>query len=74
MDEFKLLLIVLAFCFFVSFGIDTVVVNTTQASCSRFAQESGRECKFVKYHFMNADCLTKLDDGKWISAYNLRAN
>ena len=41
-------------------------------ACTKFAEQSNRETKFVDYSFWYWDCLTPTKDGKWISTYNLR--
>jgi len=64
--------------FIVVFILLTIMINNfgkdqVSKACYVFSQNSGFETKFVEYTFWHRDCLAKLDDGKWISAYNLNA-
>lgn len=43
-----------------------------KTSCEIFADQSGRETKFVDYNWGSWDCLTPQSDGKWISTSMLR--
>ena len=51
-----------------------VVKSSNSSSCYAFGRESGRIVKAVEYNIFYYDCLTLVDDNKWISAYNLRAD
>lgn len=54
------------------FGVNALSRAYMNSVCTVFEQESNRETKLVSYGYMNYDCLTPLDNGKWISAQNLR--
>ena len=71
------IIIVISFIIMVMFVM--IVSNIWQKgqiekACYVFSKESGRETKFVEYTFWTRDCLTPVEGGKWISAFNLRGN
>lgn len=43
-----------------------------QAACRVFGTESNYETKYVEYTYWSVDCLAQLEDGQWISAFNLK--
>jgi hypothetical protein len=53
-------------------GVNELNRGEMQATCSAFAQESGRQTKYAEYTYWSRDCLTKQEDGRWISTNNLR--
>lgn len=49
------------------------VAHLDRASCNAFADNSGRETRFVRYTYWTWDCLTPQADGRWIPVDALRA-
>lgn len=61
------------FAFFILFfGGNAIQKQQIRESCNSFNKTSGWETKYVEYTYISVDCLAKQDNGKWVSAYNLR--
>ena len=46
--------------------------SVDRTSCQRWSDATGREIKFVDYHYGSWDCLTKSGDWRWIAIGQLR--
>lgn len=47
--------------------------HNSRVSCRSYAQQTGRETRFVIRQTFDWDCLTRASDGRWISINQLRA-
>lgn len=66
------LVVIMVFVGGITFGAIKWQHSMDQTACTVFADQSGRETKFVDYNWASWDCLTPQSDGKWISTSNLR--
>jgi hypothetical protein len=58
-------------------GIIFTIVRIEQLlikqACPVFSEATNRETKFIRYNILMADCLAKLDNGKWVIVNNLNS-
>lgn len=69
----KEILIGIAILIVIVMGIVSWDKSQVRVSCQNFGTISNRETKYVQYTYLNYDCITPDNTGKWISVTMLRS-